>query len=76
MARKTPKVHLLASPLFYDKIFEPQRKKLAVKIGKSNLTQWEFTHFLAKSNAKIIIPKSSYAFAPKKKKRGGSLFYL
>lgn len=75
MARPNPVVHIKVSPLFFDKIFEPKRKEMEIKLG-IRLTQPSFSEFIAKSNGYFNLPKSSNRFAPKKKKRGGLDFSL
>ena len=52
-----------------DNLFEPERKSLQTRLG-INLSQREFTGYLAKSNAKIRYPKRDLTFAPQKSKRG------
>ena len=63
-------VSLHVHPLFFDRIFESERRNLQSKLGVQ-LSQREFTEYLAKSNAKISYPKMNNIFAPKKNRRSG-----
>ena len=54
MARKS--VHIVANKLYFDRIFEPSRKKLELKL-KIRLSQDKFTEYLAKNNLGINFPK-------------------
>jgi len=49
-------VHIMASPLYFDKIFEPNRKRLELKLG-IKLSQTKFTEYLAKNKLGIEFPK-------------------
>lgn len=69
--RKTIKgVSIRVHPLFFDKVFEVNRKALEGKIKKP-LTQIEFTGILAQGHFKINLKKFDMKFGPKqiKKKR-------
>ena len=57
---------------FFDNVFEPERKRMQFKLG-TNFTQAKFTEYLARSNAKIVLPKINNQFMPRKRK-GGMLF--
>lgn len=50
------KVSVQISELFFENIFEPERKKLEKQIG-SRVTQVNFTEFLAKKKVKFVFPK-------------------
>jgi hypothetical protein len=54
MAKKS--VHIMANQLYFDRIFEPSRKKLELKL-KIRLSQDKFTEYLAKNNLGINFPK-------------------
>ena len=56
-------VSIKVSKLYFDNIFEPDRKKLSQKIGR-NFTQKEYTEFLARKQLKTKLPKSN-KFAPR-----------
>ena len=77
MAKINKNVHINVSPLFFDNIFEPERKKLE-KIKKVSFSQRAFTEFLAKSGAKINIPKMDNKFLAncKNKKKGRNTFTI
>jgi hypothetical protein len=68
-------VSIKVHPLYFDNIFEPERKRLQNKLGVS-FSQSKFTEYLAKSNAKIVYPKQRNNFAPKRKRNGGLAFTL
>ena len=74
MAKPNNGVIIKVHKNFFDKIFEPERKRLQAKFGLSKFTQPQFTEFLAKSNIKITYPKRNNKFAPIKKRRGGLSF--
>jgi len=54
MAKKV--VHIMANQLYFDRIFEPNRKKLEIQLG-IRLSQAKFTEYLAKNNLGINFPK-------------------
>ena len=58
---------------YYDKFFEPERRKLSSKLG-INLSQQKFTSYLYRSGAKIQYPKVNKTFAPKRFRNGGLNF--
>lgn len=60
---------------YYEKFFEPERKRLSSKLGV-NFSQMKFTSYIYRSGAKIQFPKMKNTFAPKSKKRGGLNFSL
>lgn len=49
-------VHIMANQMYFDRIFEPSRKKLELKL-KIKLSQAKFTEYLAKNNLGIKFPK-------------------
>jgi hypothetical protein len=49
-------VHIMANKKYFDRIFEPNRKKLEVKLG-IKLSQPKFTEYLANNNLGINFPK-------------------
>jgi len=49
-------VHIMANQLYFDKIFEPNRKKLEKQLG-IKLSQPKFTEYLFKNNLGIKFPK-------------------
>ena len=49
-------VHIMANQLYFDRIFEPNRKKLETQLG-IKLSQAKFTEYLAKNNLGIKFPK-------------------
>jgi hypothetical protein len=56
-------VSIKVSKLYFDKVFEPDRKRLGVKIGR-NFTQKEYTEFLARKKLKIKVQRNN-RFAPR-----------
>ena len=54
MAKKV--VHIMANQLYFDRIFEPNRKKLEIQLG-IRLSPAKFTEYLAKNNLGINFPK-------------------
>ena len=56
----TIKVH----PLFFDNIFEKNRRKLEIKLNVP-ISQMKFTEYMAKNGGKMKIKKSDNKFAPK-----------
>lgn len=57
---------------FFNNIFEPERRKLQAKFGKLNLSQSDFTAFLAKAGAKWNYKlKIDNRFSPRRGKNGG-----
>lgn len=69
MAIKIKPVHIKVHPLFFDNVFETNRKILEKKLKKP-LTQVEFTGILA-NKGKLRLKRMSNKFVPKefKKKR-------
>jgi len=67
MARKKV-VYLKVSELFFDKVFEPERKKMEKKIGVG-LSQRSFTEYLAKRKIQFKLPKVNNKYAPNIKKK-------
>ena len=61
-------VNIKVHSSYFDNIFEPERKKLASKLGLNDLSQTKFTEFLAKSNAQI-------KYKPLKPNRINSRYY-
>lgn len=61
--RRHVSVHL--SKLFFDNIFEPERKKLEKQTG-TRVTQINFTEFLAKKKVKFVFPKQDKIFLSNK----------
>lgn len=68
MRNKIKGVCIRVHPLFFDNIFEKNRKALEKKFNKP-LTQIEFTGILANNGIKIQLNKMSNKFAPKEFKR-------
>lgn len=70
MRNKIKGVKINVHPLFFDNVFEKNRKALEKKFNKP-LTQIEFTGILANNGVKIQLNKMSSKFAPRqfKKKR-------
>ena len=73
MRNRIKGVSIKVHPLFFDKVFEQNRRALERKFNKP-LTQVEFTGILANNGVKFELKKISNKFVPKqfKKKR----FYL
>ena len=65
---RNQKVHVLISPLYFDKVFEPQRKNMEKKLG-IKLSQLRFTEILAKKNLGIKQPVNNLKSLPKQFKR-------
>jgi hypothetical protein len=64
-------VNIKVHSSYFDNIFEPERKKLATRLGLNDLSQTKFTEFLAKSNAQIKYkpvrtPRFNNKFSPKR----------
>jgi len=57
-------VSMNVDKLYFDRIFEPGRKKLSQKVGR-NFTQREYTAYLARKKLRINMPKRSNKFAPR-----------
>jgi hypothetical protein len=57
-------VSLKVDKMYFDRIFEPNRRKLSTKIGR-NFTQREYTAYLARKSLRIGIPKRSRKFSPR-----------
>jgi len=78
MAHKGNKpVHLMVDKTYFDKCFEPERRRLSNKMGIT-FTQKSFTAYIAASGARIKYPKirtirKDNRFAPKK---GGLRFVI
>lgn len=71
MAIRNNKVQIAVSKVFFDKVFERERKKLERKMNV-RLTQRSFTELLAKKNVQFKFPKPNRKFFPneiKKQKR-------
>lgn len=75
MANKNRPVSISVHPLYFDRVFEPERRKLQDKLGV-NFSQTKFTEYLVRSNSKIVYPKNKNTFAPKRSKRGGFILCL
>lgn len=58
-------VSIKVDKMYFDRIFEPDRKKLGVKIGR-NFSQKEYTAYLARKKLKIHAPKMGRAFATRR----------
>jgi len=56
MVEKIKGVSTKIHPTFFDNQFEKTRKILEKQL-KTTLSQMKFTEYLAKNNAKIILPK-------------------
>lgn len=69
MAIRNKNVCIKVDKVYFDKIFEPERRKLQNKLGV-NFTQSNFTAYMARSGAKIVYPKRNDRFAPKRRKGG------
>ena len=61
------KVTLAVDPIFFNKIFEKERKKMQLKIGVSNLSQTNFTKMI--QGFKIRQPKQDLSKLNTKVKR-------
>lgn len=61
------KVHIFVSPLYFDRIFEPNRKKLASQLGLDKLSQPDFTEYIAKKNLGLGL----LGFGKARKRRNG-----
>lgn len=59
-------VYMAMDRNYFDKCFEPERRKLQKKLGLNNLTQQKFTAILHASGAKIKFPKRNNSFLAKK----------
>lgn len=57
---------------YFEKVFEPERKRLQKKWNINQFTQRQFTAVLAKSKINIKYPKLNNKFMPRRK-RGFSL---
>ena len=66
MAKSRNSVHLIVDRNYFDKCFEPERRRLSNKIGK-DLSQSKFTAYLHASGARIRYPKKSNKYAPKRR---------
>ena len=51
--------------VYFDRVFEPDRKKLGLKIGR-NFTQKEYTAYIARKKLRINVPKRKNTFAPRR----------
>ena len=60
---------------YFEKFFEPERRRLSSKLG-TNLSQQKFTSYLYRSGARLVFPRQKNTFAPKKKTYGGFNFSL
>lgn len=67
MAKIKRHVSIQVSPMFFERVFEPNRKKFE-RMFNVKMTQPRFTEYIARVNAKIVIPK--------KNRRGGFKFNL
>lgn len=69
MANRSNKyIHLYVDPVFYDTMFDSERKKMETKLG-IKFTHPEFSKFLVKSRAKIVYPKIKIPNMKKGRKR-------
>lgn len=51
-------VNIRVHPLFFDEIFEKNRKQMQKRLKRYDLTQINFTKILAENKAKIVFPKN------------------
>lgn len=65
MRQKIKKVTILVSDNFFKDIFEKERRKIHNQLfsDQPNLSQVNFTEFLANSKAYIKIPKTKFKFS-------------
>jgi hypothetical protein len=56
MAKRNQDVCIKVNKNFFDRIFEPERRRLSNKFGL-NISHSKFTSYLANSNAKLSYPK-------------------
>jgi hypothetical protein len=61
MGKQSNRVSVQLSKLFFDNIFEPERRKLEKQTG-TRVTQVNFTEFLAKRKVKFVLPKQNKKF--------------
>jgi hypothetical protein len=61
---------------WFDKIYEPERKRLAARFGKNNLSHSKFTEFMAKTNVQFKAPPINNKLGFKIKRNGGFEFKL
>lgn len=59
---KNRPVTLRVDKHYFDKVFEPARKRMQNRLGLSKFTQPQFTAYLAKSKMKIKYPKMKNIF--------------
>ena len=72
MAKRNQNLCIKVDKYYFDRVFEPERKRLSTKFG-INFTQPKFTAYIARSGATLKYPKRNNQFAPKKR-RGGLNF--
>lgn len=65
---KNKSVHIIASNLWYDRIFEPQRRSMEKKL-RIKLSQVKFTEMLAREKLGIKFPRNNLNSLPKQFKR-------
>lgn len=65
MRKKIKKVTILVSENFFKDIFEKERRNIHMQLfpNQPNLSQVNFTEFLANSKAYIKIPKRKFSFS-------------
>jgi len=57
---RTRPIKINVHPNFFENIFEKERRKLQKQFGVNNLSQVQFTSFLAKNNASFLMkPKQA-----------------
>lgn len=72
MAKSRDGITIRVHRSYFDNIFEPQRRSLQNRLGKSNLSQVDFTEFLSKSQKPITNIKMDMSmFGSKKRFRLG-----
>ena len=65
---KNKSVHIITSHLYFDRVFEPQRKSMEKKLGMK-LSQVRFTEMLAREKLGIKFPRNNLSSLPKQFKR-------
>ena len=68
MGSKRNHVSVQLSKLFFDNVFEPERRKLEKQTG-TRVTQVNFTEFLAKKKVKFVLQKPDNKFLSNKSLR-------
>ena len=65
MSKVRDKVHITMHKDYFNKIFEPQRRMIGMRVGMPNISQVKFTQYLAKTQS----PKLDLSLFPKRKPR-------